>query len=561
MGQQAAGFTVVKIDPATGTASQATALDPTANFPTGALRTRDGRIYVGAAYAGHLYRYDPATERLDDLGAINLPDDTFPCNMDEDADGVIWIGCYGSAGLTSYDPAADAFTRHGRMDETDMYCYPCVGAGGTIACLIRTTRPHVVVYDPVAGRRETVGPVVVTEDGGTMALYRATDEHLYIRSTAGDYRLNGFEAEPVADLPDPAPPLTMSDGSTADFADREIQMYRKMAITQPESGGTRTLPVVYESAGSEIFLVHRGPDDNLYGSSILPLHLFRHDPSTGAMDDLGICTTATGEVYSMANMDGKLYTCSYPGAVLSVYDPARPYQFGKDTGSNPRDLGRMDEISYRPRAMVAGPLGRVWTASVPNYGMWGGPLSWYDPATDGFGTYRDIAGEASCWSLAWLEGHGLLAIGTTIDGGTGTQPRVDQASLFLWDYENEEKAWEGRLPIDAMAVNALEVLDAGLLCGTAYTGSESFVFVFSPDDRRFTHVIPLPGGRSLDGGIQTGPDGNVYGFTTGCFYRFDPAASVVTSIHEEQSAFQTPGPMYGDGVYYAKKHELKKLVF
>lgn len=561
MGQQAAGFTVVKIDPATGTTSQATAPDPTANFPTGALRTRDGLVYIGAAYAGHLYRYDPATERLEDLGAINLPDDTFPCNMDEDDNGVIWIGCYGSAGLTSYDPAAGAFTRHGRMDETDMYCYPYVGAGGTIACNIKMTRPHVVVYDPATDRRETVGPVVVTEDGGSLNLYRAVDGQLYIRSTAGDFRLKGFEAEPVDSLPDPAPPLPMSDGSTADFADREIQMFREIAITQPGSGRTRTIPVAYVSAGSEIFLVHRGPDDNIYGSSILPLHLFHHDPSTGATDDLGICTTATGEAYSMANMDGKLFICSYPGAVLSVYDPARPYQFGKETGSNPRDLGRMDEISYRPRSMVAGPMGRVWTASVPNYGMWGGPLSWYDPGTDTFGTYRDIAGEASCWSLAWLEAHGLLAVGTTIDGGTGTQPRVDQASLFLWDYEKEKKVWEGQLPVEVTAVDALAVMDGGLLCGTARTGSGSNLFVFDAGDRRIVHLASLPGGRSLEGGLQTGPDGGIYGFTTDCFYRFDPATGVVTTIHEAPSAFQNPGPMYGDGVYFTKKHELKKLVF
>ena len=561
MGQQAAGFTVVKIDPASGTTSQATSPDPTANFPTAAIRTRDGLIYIGAAYAGHLYRYDPASERLDDLGAINLPDDTFPCNMDEDANGVIWIGCYGSAGLTSYDPTAGAFVRHGRMDETDMYCYPHVGAGGTIACYIRVTRPHVVVYDPDTGKRETVGPVVVTEDGGSLTLYRAADGQLYIGSTEGDFRLNGFEAEPIENLPDPAAPPTLSDGSTADFADRETQMFHEMAITHPGSGETRTIPVEYESAGSELFLAHRGPDDNIYGSSILPLHLFRYAPQSEAMDDLGICTTATGEAYSMANMDGKLYICSYPGAMLSVYDPSRSYRFGKDPGSNPRDLGRMDEISYRPRSMVAGPLGRVWTASIPNYGMWGGPLSWYDPATERFGTYRDIAGEASCWALAWLESHGLLAVGTTIHGGTGTQPRVDQASLFLWDYEAEKKVWEDRLPVEVTAVNALAVIRGGLLCGTGHTGAESCIFVFDPAARRYTRTVSLPGGRALDGGIQTGPDGAVYGFTTDCFYRFDPATGAVTTVHEERAGFQNAGPMGGDGVYFTKKHELKKLVW
>ena len=561
MGQQAAGFTVVKIDPASGAATQVTSPDPTANFPTGALRTHDGRIYIGAAYAGHLYGYDPVSERLDGLGAINLPGDTFPCNMDEDDNGVVWIGCYGSAGLTSYDPVTGAFTRHGRMDETDMYCYPYVGAGGTIACNIKMTRPHVVVYDPVSGERRNVGPVVVTEDGGSLSLYRAGDGQLYIKSTEGGFRLNGFEAEPVDDLPDPAPPPTLSDGSTADFADRETQMFHEMAITHPGTGETRTIPVAYESAGSEIFLVHRGPDDNLYGSSILPLHLFRYQPESQAMDDLGVCTTATGEVYSMANMDEKLYICSYPGAMLSVYDPAVPYQFGKDPDSNPRDLGRMDEISYRPRSMVAGPLGRVWTASIPNYGMWGGPLSWYDPAAEAFGTYRDIAGEGSCWALAWLEAHGLLAVGTTIEGGTGTQPRVDQASLFLWDYEAEEKVWEGRLPVRATAVSALSVADGGLLCGTARTDTESHIFVFDPGDRQFVRTVSLPGGRALEGGIQTGPDGGIYGFTSGCFFRFDPATGVVTRVYEEQAAFQNPGPMDRDGVYFTKKHELKKLLF
>ena len=561
MGQQAAGFTVVKIDPDTGETSQATSPDPAANFPTAAVCCRNGLIYVGAAYAGHLYRYDPASEQLDDLGAINLPDDTFPCNMDEDNHGVIWIGCYGSAGLTSYDPSTGAFVRHGRMDETDMYCYPYVGDGGTIACNIKMTRPHVVVYDPASGERRTVGPVVVTEDGGSLNLYRAADGQLYIRSSAGDFRLNGFEAEPVDDLPDPAPSPTLSDRSTADFADRKTQMFHEMAITHPGTGETRTIPVAYDSAGSEIFLVHRGPDDNIYGSSILPLHLFRFDPRSQAMDDLGICTTATGEAYSMANMDGKLYICSYPGAMLSVYDPSRPYHFGTDPDSNPRDLDRMDEISYRPRSMVAGPLGRVWTASVPNYGMWGGPLSWYDPATDQLGTYRDIAGEASCWSLAWLRDHRLLAVGTTIDGGTGTQPRVDEASLFLWDYEAEQKAWEGRLPVTVTAVNALAVLDGGLLCGTAHDQAESHIFVFDPVAWRFSQAVPLPDGRALDGGIQVGPDGGVYGFTTGCFYRFDPTDGAVTTIHRERGAFQTPGPMDEDGVYFTKKHELKRLVF
>ena len=227
--------------------------------------------------------------------------------------------------------------------------------------------------------------------------------------------------------------------------------------------------------------------------------------------------------------------------------------------SNPRDLGRVDEVSYRPRAMVTGPMGRVWIASVPDYGLWGGPLSWFDPGTEAFGSYRDIAGEASCWSLAWLSHQDLLAVGTTINGGSGTRPRVSQAVLFLWDYEREEKVWEGTLDRHISAINALVVGEDGLLYGTALGDEGSVLFAFDPVSRAFLYAILLDG-RPLDLGLQNGPDGKLYGFTTGSFYAFDPNRRVITSLYEEQDAFQIPGPVMGNSVYFAKKHEMKRLV-
>ena len=64
---------------------------------------------------------------------------------------------------------------------------------------------------------------------------------------------------------------------------------------------------LHEASGSEIFYLHAGPDGCLYGSSVLPLHLFRHDPGSRSLLDLGKCSSAGGEAYSMGNLDGKLY--------------------------------------------------------------------------------------------------------------------------------------------------------------------------------------------------------------------------------------------------------------
>ena len=560
MGQQAAGFTVVKIDPNHGKSVQVTASNSMANFPTSAIRSHDGCIYIGAAYAGTLYRYDPIRETLNELGGINIPDDTFPCNMDEDKNKLIWIGCYGSASLTSYNPETNKFVHHGKMDDIDMYCYPRVGDQGTIACLINATCPHVVVYHPQSKIRKKVGPIVAKKDCGSVLLYRAADQQLYIRSTQGNYRLCGFDREPIKNLPEEAPPLAMSDGSIADFLDRDIQQFRVIGITSPISGKIREIPLSYESAGSEIYLLHKGPDKKLYGSSILPLHLFRFDSQKGAMEDLGICSTAAGEAYSMANMDNQLYICTYPGAMLSVYDPLMDYQFGFEKGNNPRQLGRMDKISYRPRSMIAGPLGRIWTASIPDYGLWGGPLSWYDPVREEFGTYPDIAGKASCWSLAWLVDEELIAVGTTINGGTGTRPQVDEATLFLWDYTQEEKIWESNFPIPVTEINSLILGPDKRLYGTAVGKSGSFLFIYDPRKLNFIEILSLPVGRALDLSLQIDSDRYVYGFTSDCCFRFNLVTNSIERIYQENGAFEKPGPIDNGELYFSKKHELKKLV-
>ena len=79
------------------------------------------------------------------------------------------------------------------------------------------------------------------------------------------------------------------------------------------------------------------------------------------------------------------------------------------------------------------------------------------------------------------------------------------------------------------------------------------LFAFDPVSRAFLYTIPLPDGRPLDLGLQTGPDGKIYGFTTASFYEFDPTHRAITPLYEKKDAFQIPGPVMGNSVYFAKK--------
>lgn len=554
-GQQGAGFFLLVIDPRTGAFRQFTSPDGQANYPTATRLSRSGKLYIGAAYAGHLYCYDPAAETLTDLGAIGAdPKATnFPCAIDEDSAGRLWIGSYGTADLTCYDPATGTFDRRGRMDEVEMYNYPMVGPDDLVACRIAMVRPKVVVYDPKTGRKETVGPVA-TKGKDTFEAFKGADGRIYIQSSLGNFRVDGFRAVPVKELPARPSPLPFREIREAKPSGPDVEPYRKLDLAYTD-GTTKTIDLPYEAAGTEIFYLHRGPDGLLYGSSILPLHIFRYAPSSGELADIG--RLPGGEAYSMGNLDGKLYISAYTGAELYAFDPAKPFAFSDRPDSNPRDLGRMDDVSFRPRSTLTGPLGRVWVASLPDYGMWGGPLSWYDPATDGKKPYYNIAGEGSAYTLAWLEGSGLIAVGTSINGGSGTQPKISQAGLFLWDPAAEKKAWEGTLDRPVEAVTALLALPDGRLIGTVTGGEAPELFVFDPASKAFTNRIALPPGAPLELGLQLGPDGFAYGFTESVLYRLDPRTLKVEEILSSDEEFDAPGPIIGRDVYYAKGWTLK----
>jgi hypothetical protein len=261
----------------------------------------------------------------------------------------------------------------------------------------------------------------------------------------------------------------------------------------------------------------------------------------------------------MSNLNGRIYLASYPAANLSVYDPGQPYHYGTTEQDNPQHLGRMDDVSYRPRSALAGPQGKVWTASVPDYGMWGGPLAWYDPATGEKNSCRNIAGEASCYTLAHLERQSLIAVGTTISAGSGAKAKVEQAVLILWDYEKEEKVWEGTLEHSLSAISSLLTHDDGRLFGTAVGSEFKTIFVFDPETREFTDLIEIPDGHPRDHGLQHGPDGLIYGMTSNVVYTLDPQSLKTDIVVNAPGEFQVVGPIIGDTIYFGKNHRLRSV--
>ncbi len=613
MSQNNGGLFVLDIDLATGHCRQFHAQDPVnSTFACATFRSMlTGILYIASGWDAHLHRYDANhPERgLEDLGKFDA-DSTAPFQLCERPDGSIWIGAYPGARLTRYDPATGKFKSFGRMDPVDNYVYPLSGDDGSLAAVVKFVRQHLITINPATGEYREVGPALTdaSDKSRFLKFFKGTDRRLYLDSHDGKFRVDGMALTPVASLPPPLPgipatyehasqaPLVMPGGWTARFLDDNLNgtgtpRHVELANADPKVA-TRTLVLDWVGGGSNLHIIATGPGGGvLYGSSYMPNQLFRASLDGTKIEDLGVHSIAMGEAYSMVNLDGKIYLASYPEARLSVFDPAQPLHFGTAPGDNPRDLGRLDKVSYRPNALVVTPDGKLWMGSSPDYGLRGGTLAWYDPKTGAMKSHRAIVPDTSPASMIYLPELKQLLIGLSIEAGTGVPITRLEGGFALWDPAKDELVWSGNLGIPDLAdVTSLVATDNGLVYALIGRGDHILtagppevrprLALIDPAKRKVVASAYLPadfGPLSWHGlhSLRVGPGGVIYGATGYCIFRIKPGTCDVERIWQKvykekrdsvvwiNSAFpdviDVVGPIVGRQFYFATGWRLRVL--
>ena len=484
----------------------------------------ENRIYLGSYYNAHLLRFDPKTEMWEDLGQPGGEGESFICRVTIAPDGKIWGGTFPSAKLFSFDPKTGAIENYGRMDPDQFYCYPTAGEDGLIYCAIQFEKMDVVVFNPEILTKTSLIP---SEDRnpGRVSLVKGKDGKVYAKISTSEKWFRIERGEKLVEVPRSDIPFAktgLPDGRQFSVIDNTL-----LSIENPLTKEKKEIPLRYEAAGAYIFVVGTGPDEKIYGSTMLPLRLFVYDPQNNSIVNLGKASHATGEIYSMGSLDEKLYLCSYPEGRLSVYDPKSPLKFGDDIHSNPRDLGSLGEGVYRPRAMIAGPHGKIYVGGYPDYGMRGGAISVYDLKRIEKRTYRHLIQNQSIASLAYIPHLDLIVAGSSVRGGTGTRAIEKEAKLILWEPKEEWKISE-IIPVPgARTILSLAVTTGGIVYGITDHGK---IFSFDPERVEVIKVFNLGLKEPAETSLQLGPGGRLYGLAREAIFVIDPRNDEVSLL-------------------------------
>ena len=558
---------LVAIDPDTGASEQFAS--PAGTGAWGFITGPDDKIYLGTHEgpdendSGRVLVFDPK-EPEKEIQLLGRPavSETYLWMYTIGPDKKLYAGTYPGAKLVSYDPATGDFADHGVMDDSQKYTRNiCTGPDGQIYLGIGYGRANVVRYDPQTGKREAILPEEYRshEKQTTASVHLGVDGKVYVSAITVDEDGKVGSATLVADeaglsvAENPASPVnrvTLKDGRKVG----NVTIEGTYELVDPE-GNVEKKTFTYKGAGSGIFMVSNGPGDKIYGGTYMPNEIFTYDPATGALTNPGNPTEVGGEIYSMLDHHGILYVCAYPGSFLSKWDPAKPWDYGREAGKNPLGFGPLGPGHLRPRAMIHGPDELIYIGSYPEYGLHGGSLGVWDPKTDTLiENYHRLLGNQSIIALVYDEKSGRVFGGSSTAGGGGTTPVEPSAKFFAFD--PKEKTLVFARVIDDKFNSIRALCQVGRSIYGIGNGDTLFVYDIDADD--VVHKRDLGLGSVLDVSIQLWKDGLIYGVASNKIFSLDPDSYEATILADYPGRIRSGFAMDDKGIYFSDRAELMR---
>jgi streptogramin lyase len=513
----------------------------------------DGRVYLGTWESGYLLCFDPRhpEKGIESLGKPSASE-SYIWQLAFAGDGKLYGCTYPSAKLVRYDPASGKSEDLGRLDPHEMYArWIATSTNGNLYVAIGTVHGQVVRFNPRTGESKTLWKQE-ERPSGTPTVFSAADGQVYATASIGSFLCDGDQLTPAKSVLARAEPK-LRDGRTlsAQSVERGAVQYQLTST----GGGVEKKSASFQGAGVKLFVVGSGPGGRIFGSSALPLEMFDFAPATGELRDLGNPTDVGGEIYSFATDADRFYLCAYPNSFLSVYEPAKPWHYGKTKESNPRGIGVMGKGHLRPRAMVVGPDRRVYVGSLAPYGQTDGAMGIYDPQTDRIlENYPGLITNQGISALCFDSGTGLLFGGSCIEPGGGATPTAKECVLFAWNTRSRKKVWENTVVTGDRNTAGITAANGKIF---AVTTPSSTLIVIDPKTLSVVSQARIPFGHLQEISLAYyEPHRNIYGVAGQSIFTVDPETLAMSELAHSTAPITCGFAVTDTGVYFGSGTDL-----
>lgn len=442
-----------------------------------------------------------------------------------------------------YDPATGKLSDLGKMDPTEKYGrWIVAGHDGYLYMGIGTAKANVAVYNTHNGEMREVLPKEA-QIVGTAQPFFAVDGKVY--ATVGNklFALSGFTVReiPASEKVQTLNPDVLKDGRVV-----RLEPGGVMIVFDPKTHHETNLKVDYQGENMQLFRIGFGPDNVLYGSSILPIHFVKVDIASRRIENIG--HLGDGEVYSFLAHRNRLLMGTYAGlAPLMSYDPAEKVSLAKDGNPAMVDFAGSDE-HWRPQAMIDGGDGLVYVGGTAGYGQLEGPLVAWNVPTGFVHAYGDLVHNQSVVSLAQWNGN--ILGGTTIDGGGGSHPTETEARVFLWNETSKKVLWSVVPVPGASSITDLITSASGLVYGIAINDQQNTLFTIDPQHHEVIARQKLPFHSVAYNSVGNANDGTIWGLAEEGIFRIDDTRHEANLVAHSPEPITAGFALRGDSIYF-----------
>ncbi|AZB44572.1 hypothetical protein CEF21_21055 [Bacillus sp. FJAT-42376] len=301
----------------------------------------------------------------------------------------------------------------------------------------------------------------------------------------------------------------------------------------------------------EIYNVGKGVNGNIYSSGFISGRLGIYNPRTETTQMF----EGLGQVEDMTSLKEKMFFGVYPNGLVYEYDTQQAW----NAGSNPKkimDLGASGQD--RPNALAADEgKNRLYAGTVPKRGEKAGMFLVYDGGSQSVAHEETLPDDQSASSMTFNQAANTLYLGTSAYDGSGNlSPK--SAKLYAIDTNSSSFAKrEIELPGGyAIKISALKMTNDGRLWGIV----DNKLLVYDPE-KGMPSLYPITPnqieGMYRNESLVIHPSGDLYGTFQGMLFKVDTKTLEIT-CYSEGNVFHLAGDQEGN-LYFNKRSNLWKI--